>query len=338
MSFASPRIKAALLAALMLLPALADAKTLKIATVVPAGTEFIERLRAASDTIEQRTNGRVAFKLFPGGTMGKDSAVLRKMKIGQLDGAVITASGLAKIHPDAQVYSMPFLFRNRDELDYVRERVDPLIRERLRSEGYVVGGISEGGFTNLFAKEPIRELADLDGRRVWIPEGDPISARMFKKSGAQPVSLPVSDVFTSLQSGMVDTVGINPAGAIALQWHTGVTYQTDAPLLFLIAMLVFDRQVFEGIDAADREVVHEALQSTMDDLDRINRENNREALQALREQGIELVEPTRPAGERNWKALADEALAKLEREGTVDLTLMSRVRELIAEYRDKQGD
>jgi TRAP-type C4-dicarboxylate transport system substrate-binding protein len=321
-----------------LAPLAAGAKTLKVATAVPAGTEFIEALRGASDTMAERTEGRVELKLFPGGTMGKDSAVLRKMKIGQLDGAVVTASGLAKIHPDAQLYSMPFLFRSRDELAYVRERIDPVMRERLRSAGYVVGGISEGGFTYLFAQEPIRELADLEGRRMWVPEGDEITARMFDKAGGEPVSLPVSDVFTSLQSGMIDTVAINPAGAIALQWHTGVRYQTDAPLLFLIAMLVFDRDVFEQIDAADREIVHEVLGETFERLDAINRDNNREAGEALRGQGVELVEPKRSAAERRWTDVADETLREFEREGAYDASLLERIEGLVAEYRAQHGD
>ncbi len=336
---ATARVAAATLAGVLVLAASPlQAKTLKIATVVPAGTEFIEQLRSASKTVAERTDGRVDFKLFPGGTMGKDSAVLRKMKIGQLDGAIVTASGLAKIHPDAQLYSMPFLFRNRDELAYVRERIDPVIRERLREAGYVVGGISEGGFTYLFSKKPIRGLDDLEDRRMWVPEGDAITARMFEKGGGEPVSLPVSDVFTSLQSGMVDTVAINPAGAIALQWHTGVQYQTDAPLLFLVAMLVFERSSFEQIDAADRDVVREVLATTFERLDEINRENNAEAQEALRAENIELVSPKRPPAERRWEALADETLLEFERDGAYDAELLDRMEKLVQEHREKQGD
>jgi len=332
------RIGAFVVAAVALLASPVQAKTLKIATVVPAGTEFIDELRSAGKTVAERTDGRVDFELFPGGTMGKDSAVLRKMKIGQLDGAIVTASGLAKIHPDAQLYSMPFLFRNRDELAYVRERIDPVIRKRLREAGYVVGGISEGGFTYLFSKEPIRELSDLEDRRMWVPEGDRITARMFEKGGGEPVSLPVSDVFTSLQSGMVDTVGINPAGAIALQWHTGVQYQTDAPLLFLIAMLVFDRASFEQIDEGDREIVREVLASAFERLDEINRQNNAEAQEALRDANVELVSPKRPPAERRWEALADETLREFEQEGAYDAELLDRMEQLVREYRERHGD
>lgn len=322
-----------LLPAVLLFASTAQAVTLKIATVVPAGTAFIKELRAAGERIADETGGRVDLKLFPGGVMGNDSAVLRKMKIGQLHGAIVTSAGLAKIHPDAQVYSMPFVFRSYQEVEYVRERIDPVIRERLREEGYVVAGISEGGFTYLFSKKPIRRMEDLGERRVWVPEGDEITARMFENGGSQSVSLPISDVFTSLQTGLIDTVTINPAGAIALQWHSGVSYQTDAPLLFLVGMLVIDERAFARIDEGDRDTVLGILRDTFDRLDEVTRKDNQEAMQALREQGIELVEPARPPSERRWQGVARETLNALEQEGKYDWSLLERVRGLVQEYR-----
>lgn len=314
------------------------ARTLKIATSVPAGTAFIEHLRKAGDAIAERTDGRVTLKLYPGGVMGSDQAVLRKIRIGQLHGAVITANALAKIHPDAQVYSLPFIFRNRQEVEYVRERIDPVIRERVRSEGFVVTGISEGGFTYLFSKTPIDSVDDLGDARVWVPQGDEITARMFQAAGSQPVSLPVSDVYTSLQTGLVDTVAITPSGAIALQWHTGVNYFTDAPLLFLIGMMVVDERAMEGLDESDRETVQTVLEDTFERLDEITAADNREALEALKSRGIAAVEPARPPDEREWESIARETLESLEQEGRFDPELLERVRRLVSEYRARNDD
>lgn len=324
--------------AALLVAGAAQAVTLKIATVVPAGTAFVEELRAAGSMIAERTDGDVELKLFPGGVMGSDSAVLRKMKIGQLHGAVLRAGGLAEIHQHAQVYSMPFVFRSYEEVAYVRERIDPAIRERLRQEGYVVAGISVGGFTYLFSKKPIRDVEDLAARRVWVPEGDRITAQMFENGGSQTVSLPISDVFTSLQTGLIDTVTVNPAGAIALQWHAGVSYQTDAPLILLVGVLVLDQGVVARMDDDDRETVLGILRETFARLDEINRENNREAMAALRTQGIELIEPEQPPSQRRWQEIARATLEELEREGKYDSTLLERVRGLVEEYRAQHGD
>ena len=314
------------------------ARTLKIATSAPAGIALIEQLKQAGDTIAARTDGRVELKLFPGGVMGSDQAVLRKIRIGQLHGAVTTANALSKIHPDAQVYSLPFVFRNREEVEYVRERIDPVIRERVRSEGLVMTGISEGGFTYLFSKDPIDSINDLGDARVWVLQGDEITARMFEAAGSQTVSLPVSDVYTSLQTGMIDTVAINPSGAIGLQWHTGVNHFTNAPLLFLVGMMVMDERALNELDEADREIVRTVLNETFERSDEITAEDNREALEALKSRGISPVEPARPPDEREWESIARETLQSLEAEGRFDSALLERVRGLVDEYRARNDD
>lgn len=317
----------------------AQAETaLKISTVVPAGTPFIQELRKAGEEIRDRTDGRVSLKLFPGGVMGSDSSVLRKMRIGQLHGAVISSAGIQRIHPDAQVYSLPFLFRSHEEIEYVRERLDPVIRERVAERGYVLAGMAEGGFTYLFSKQPIRRLEDLRNAKLWAMEGDPITLRMLENAGANVVTLPISDVYTSLQTGLVDAVTVNPAGAIALQWHTGVNHQLDAPLLLLMAMMVFDAGALERLQPEDRRIVLDVLHQAFERLDEINRTANREAQQALIDQGIELIEPEREPDQRRWQTIADDTLRTMVREGQFDDELLERVKSLISEYRGRVAE
>lgn len=322
---------------LCLAPAIAAATTLKISTIVPAGTPFMEQMRQTGAAVEERTDGRVRLKFFPGGVMGSDQAVLRKMRIGQLHGAVITATGLNNIHPATQSYSLPFTFRSHEELHFVRERLDPVIREHVRERGYELAGMAEGGFTYLFSKEPLRKLEGLGNARMWAPQGDDITTRMLEDAGAQVVSLPLADVYTSLQTGLLDTVTVNPAGMIGLQWHTGVNYQLDAPLLMLMAMMVIDRKALDRLDEGDREIVLAEVDKTFERLDEINREADRQAQKALREAGIELIQPTRPPGERRWKQSAEQSLDELAAEDRFNDDLYRRVQALVSEYRSRSA-
>lgn len=334
-----PFLRLPCLLACCLMPLLAQAETaLKISTIVPAGTPFMQELRKAGEEIDERTEGRVSLKLYPGGVMGSDQSVLRKMRIGQLHGAVISAAGVQQIHPDAQVYSLPFLFRSHEEIEYVRERIDPVIRERVAERGYVLAGMAEGGFTYLFSKHPIRQLEDLRNSKLWVMEGDAITQRMLENAGASAVSLPISDVYTSLQTGLVDAVTINPAGAIALQWHTGVQHQLDAPLLLIMAMLVFEENALEQLQPDDRGIVLDVLGAAFDRLDGINRTANRDAQQALIEQGIELIEPARAPDQRRWQTIADDTLRTMAGQGEFDDGLFERVKALISEYRNQVAE
>jgi len=320
-------------------PAAAEAETeFRIATIAPAGTSFVKSLRAAGETISERTDGRVDLKLFPGGVMGSSQAVLRRMRVGQLQGALVTGGGLAQVHPYAEAYSMPFLFRSYAEVEFVRERIDPVIREHIEQAGYILAGISEGGFTYLFSQDPLPDIEAMREARIWTPEHDEISPRMFERAGIRTVSLPVADVYTALQTGMVDAAAINPSGAIALQWHTGVDYRTDVPLTFLTGMLILDERTFRGLDAGDQAVVRGVLRATFDELDELIRADNQEAMEALRAQGIEDVPPSRPAGERGWREIADATVAELVAADRYDDGLLQRIRDLLADYRANGDD
>src|SRR5512139_2770804 len=124
----------------------AQAVVFKIATIAPDGTHWMEEMRKGADEIEKQTQGRVQFRFYPGGVMGDDNTVLRKIRIGQLQGGAITGGGLSEIYPDTQIYSIPFTFSSYAEVDYVRKRVDPLLIAGLKEKGFISFGISEGGF------------------------------------------------------------------------------------------------------------------------------------------------------------------------------------------------
>jgi TRAP-type C4-dicarboxylate transport system substrate-binding protein len=133
---------------------LASAAELKIATIAPDGSFWMTEVRKGADEIATRTSSRVTFRLYPGGTMGNDQAVLRKMRIGQLHGGAILAGSLAAIDPDVQIYSLPLVFRSYDEVDYVRQRMDQQVVGRLAAQGYVSFGMIEGGFAYLMSQNP----------------------------------------------------------------------------------------------------------------------------------------------------------------------------------------
>ncbi len=290
----------------------AVALTLKIATISPDGTTWMKELRKAADLIKERTDGRVKLRFYPGGVMGSDKNVLRKIRIGQLHGGAMTGGGLEQIFFDSQIYSLPFAFRSFAEVDYVRSLMDDMILQGLYERGYVGFGLAEGGFAYLMSNAPIRRDTDLLRHKIWIPEGDTMSQLAFESVGVSPIPLPLTDVLTGLQTGLIDTVAASPIGAIALQWHTRVKYVTDTPLMYLYGVLIIQRKAFERLRDGDQAVVREILGATFRRLDRINREENHQAREALMNQGIRFVTPTSEEQarwyERVWRAVIDKNL------------------------------
>jgi TRAP-type C4-dicarboxylate transport system substrate-binding protein len=300
------RIITLLLLFTMALPVSARDMTFKIATAAPDGTMWMQEMRAAAKTIQQRTDGRVKFRFYPGGVMGSDKSVLRKIRIGQLHGGLITGGGLATVYSDANLYNLPFLFRDYDEVDYVRKRMDPVLIAGLKKKGYISFGFSEGGFAYMMANKPLRGIKDLQGLKVWIPEGDEISQAAFQAAGISPIPLPLSDVLTGLQTGLIDTVAASPVGAIALQWHTQVSYLTDAPLMYLYGGMMVKRRAFERLSAADQKIAMEEMGKAFKRINDQNRADDSKAREALMAVGIKFVKPN-PEERRNWLSLSDAA-------------------------------
>ncbi len=308
------------------------ARTLKIATLAPDGTSWMKEMRAGAEAVKSRTDGRVKLKFYPGGVMGNDQSMLRKIRIGQLHGAAVTGGGLVQVYRDSWIYTLPLMFMNYEEVDYVRARVDPLLMGGLEENGLVVLGISEGGFAYMMSTEPLYSVDDLKGQKVWIPEGDVISEVVFDIAGVTPVPLPLADVYTGLQTGLLNTVGSPPIASIAFQWHTKITHLTDVPLSYVAGFLVVDKKAFDRLKREDQAVVREVMGDTLKRLNKMNRADNKQAREALKSQGIEFIRPNAKEFGR-WEQIADKATKRLGRDGVYSPEMYRIIQNNLSDFR-----
>ena len=331
------RMILSLLIAMLIAPAVgAQGLRLKIATMAPDGTLWMKELQAAAEEIKERTAGRVSFRFYPGGTMGADSAVLRKIRIGQLHGGVVLAGSLALVDPNMEIYNLPLLFRSYGEVDYVRERMDAKLIAGLEKKGYVSFGFSETGFTYLLSAKPTRTFEDLKGRKAWMPQDDPLSFAIVEAAGLAPVPLPISDVLTGLQTGLIDTVAAPPVGAIALQWFTKARYLTDLPITYVIGTTVISTKAFGKMSPGDQKIVREVMGKANQVLDETSRTDNAEAREALAAQGVEFVDPPDETRSK-WDEIAATATEKLIAERGYDPAVLAEIEDHIHAYRTQEA-
>jgi TRAP-type transport system periplasmic protein len=308
------------------------AATLKIATVSPEGSAWMQRLRAGGREVKARTDGRVDFKFYPGGVMGDDKAVLRKIRLGQLHGAVLTAGGLVQTYEDIQLYGLPLVFQSYDEVDFVRERLDPRLMAGLEERGYVSFGFAEVGFAYAMSKRPVRSVADVQAQRVWTPDGDPGSARALQAFGINPIPLSIADVLGGLQTGVINGVAVPPVGAIALQWHTQLDYLMDLPLLYVYGLLAVAERPFARLSEQDQVIVREVMEGVVDEVNARSRRDHDSAFDALLAQSIERVPPDEERLQE-WQSYAKRANAELVSAGLVSAELLDALYELREEFR-----
>jgi TRAP-type C4-dicarboxylate transport system substrate-binding protein len=320
-----------LAAALVLAPA-AQAQTFKIATIAPESSSWMKDMKAGAKVIEEHTGGRVKFKFYGGGVQGNDKQVQRKMRTGQLNGGAFTSGGLNRFHPDADLFALPMLFRSIEEARFVRDALEGEIRQRLEDAGYVNFGLAAAGFAYMMSEKKLTTLRDLDGQKVWIPEGDPVGFAALRALGVAPVVMPVTDVMTGLQTDLLDCVTVPPVGAIVFQWHTQLHYITDVPVAYVYAALLIDKGTFLRASEADQQVVREVMEGIYRKFDRNGVRENDQALEALLESGLERVTPD-PAEVEEWRRIVSASHRELASQGVFDAALYERIQQLLGEYR-----
>ena len=308
------------------------AAILKIATVTPEGSQWMKDMRASAKEIKERTDGRVQIKYYGGGVMGNDQKVLSRIRIGSLQGGAFTPTALAGQYANLNLYGMPMVFDSEEEAAYVRSRMDGTLRKGLEQAGFVNFGFAAGGFAVLMSNTPVDSLDDRKGKKVWIPEGDEISRRAMEALSLSPVTLPLTDVLTGLQTGLIDIVAMSPIGALVLQWHTKVKYITELPLVYTLGFMAIDKRAFDKLSADDQAIVRDVMARTYENFDKTNLVDNRGARDALLNTGIESVQVVPEEYEK-----VRAALMKLNREmadtGRVDKDLFEEMLAYISEYR-----
>ena len=311
------------------------AKTFKIATLAPAGTTWMKLMKQGAKNINEKTDGRVELKFYPGGVMGNEQSVHRKIKVGQLHGGAFTSGGLERIYPGIQALSLPMIFNSIDEVDYVRSKMDAYLKQNMEQGGFVLLGIANGGFARIMSQQPLTDLEAIRSSKVWLPEGDNVVLETFKSLGISPISLSIADVFTGLQTGLIETVAITSTMAIAFQWHSSTAYLTDIPIIFLTGLLVIQKKSFDKINAEDQIIVKQEIDNVFKQLDSLNKSDNEKATEALKNYGIEFVKPD-PAEIRRWKKLSDQAIANLAKSGIVTQEAVDQLLQHLSEYRKAQ--
>lgn len=319
-----------------LLPLVASAATtLKISTLYPDGTTIVTGLKNASKEIEKQTEGRVKLKIYPGGVMGDDRAVERKIRIGQLHGQVAQGGAFASAYKDSQILNTPLAFNNYEEVDAVRAELDPVIQQGLEQGGWVSFGLLDGGFAYVMSEQPVNSVDDLREQKLWLPANDSASAKAAKAFELSPIMLNIGAVLTSLQTGAVNAFAAPPVAALTLQWYSRVNYVTDMPMLYTFGLLGIHEKYFKRLSAADQQVVRSVLEDTFKTLDAESRKENLSAFAAVQQQGLKVVKPSQGQS-KEWRAYADRATAELVKEGEISQAMLDRLNGILAKQRAGQ--
>jgi TRAP-type transport system periplasmic protein len=283
---------------------------IKLGTIAPEGSSWVKTFNAINKEVKEKTNNQVQFKIYTGGVMGDETDMLRKMKIGQIQAAVLSSGSLALLYKEFDVLQIPFLFQKYEEVDYILKKMDTLFRKGLEDNGYILLGWSEGGFVYLMSTNPMASVADIKKGKVWTWGGSPMAKSIFDEAGITAIPLSIPDVLVGLQTGMVDVVYAPPSVAISLQWFTKIKCLTNLPLTYSTGAVVMNRDVFKRLPPDVQNILLESSQRLLDQSKLITRNENQDAIKVMTKQGVKIVTPQKENVDE-FKRLSNEAMRHL---------------------------
>lgn len=284
---------------------------LKIASLAPDGSTWAKSFNKTNREIRKATNGEVALRIYPGGVMGDESAMVRKMRTGQLDGGAVTSVGLGDISPEVLVLQLPLTFKNYKELDYVRDQMSDTLTGLLEDKGFVLLHWGDVGFNYIFTGSPVKTPDDIRKTKMWVWEADPISKAVMKVAGVNGTLLGVPDVLPSLQTGVIDSYANSPYGAVALQWHAQAKYVTNLRLAMTVGGLVISSKSWNALPEKHRKTIRQIAAKNGKDLLKAIRKDNQKAISTIQANGVEMVKPEQM---KSWIALATKTRESLQGE------------------------
>ena len=313
----------------------ASKTTLKMAVIVPKQSIWGEKLEAASKEISKQTNGDVQLRVYYGGVQGDELKVVRKMRIGQLQGAGFMARGMSKICPDSLVFAIPLQLYSDDEAIAIHKKMKPFFDKQASALGYKIIGWTNQGFTYCYSKNKIADLEDLRNSRPWMLENDEFSKSFFKCSSISAVPAQVSDVTTALQSGMIRTVFSPPIGMIIMQWHTRVKYKLDVGLFFSFGAAVFTEKAWKKLSPKYQQIVSKVLKNTMSELNIAIKKQNDAASKVLAKTVTDV--PPTPEGLKALRAVTHKVEQDMTGKSFSEESL-KLMQKYLKEYREQHSE
>ncbi|MBI5209122.1 MAG: TRAP transporter substrate-binding protein DctP [Elusimicrobia bacterium] len=316
--------------------AAADQKVIKFATLAPEGSTWMKVLGEMNAELQEKSSGRLKFKIYPGGVQGDEKDVVRKMRIGQLHAGGFTGVGIGELAPKLRLLDAPWLFNTPAELEHVHKNFDKDFIQALAEAGYVLLGWSDLGSVYVFSKTPFQGPEEMKKAKMWVWEGDPIAEAAYKAIGISPIPLSVVDVLSSLQTGLIDAVYGPPMGVIALQWFTRTKHIYPVPMAEASGAVLLSKKTFDSLAPEDQKVLTEVCSRHLKRLLELTRKENADAFKTLLAKGLAMSAAPSADTVKLYRDLGIKARRTLAGR-LYPQELLDRVEKSLEEFRSQKG-
>ena len=269
----------------------AFATEIKVGILAPDGTTWAKYLKKIIKDVDKATNGEVKIKVYYGGAQGDESDVLRKIRVGQLHGGIFTGKTLSEIYGDVRIMEVPFTFYDDyNKASQTLKKMTDYFNSGFEKNGFVNLGFYELGQVYFISKKKATSIDGMKGMKIWLWEGDKLVSTLISNLGLVGVPLAMTDVLTSLQTGILEATYAPPMAILAVQWNTKVNYLINFPIAFSMGAFLVDNKAWLKVPEKYRAKVKEICFKYSDEVNKKTVEESQEALDAMKSTGMEFVE------------------------------------------------
>lgn len=305
---------------------------IKLGTLIPRGTSAYQVLLEMREKWRQAPEGGVEVIVYPDGSMGGETDMVRRMRVGQLQAAMLTMTGISEIDKSVNaLQEMPMMFRTLDEYEYVRDRMRPTLEKRLADRGFVVLFWGDIGWVRFFSRDAAVHPAQFMRMKMFTWAGNTDQFDLMKELGFNPESLETSDILPGLQTGLIDGLDTVPMYALAGQFYGPCPHMLELNFAPLGGAALITKKAWDLIPSATQQALRKAATEAGDELVKSSRAESDEAVQAMQKRGLTVHHAT-PEIEAEWRAWAEGAYPKI-RGGLVPAEEFDEVERMLQEYR-----
>ncbi len=267
-----------------------NASTIKVGVLTPEGTGWTKLLKKMTSEIKEATKGNVEFKIYYGGSQGDEQDVLRKIRVGQLQGGIFTGKTLGEISGDVRVMEIPFTFNNNREKAFkTLQALAPSFNLNYEKNKFKSLSTFEIGQVYFVTQKKVQDLNAIKSLKIWSWDGDPVVSAMFETMNLVGVPLALPDVLSSLSTGIIDAAYAPGIGIVGLQWNTKIKYVVDFPVSYSVGAFLITQNAWNKVSVADQKIVSEISKKYESEINVTNGKDNEESLSIMKKQGVEFI-------------------------------------------------
>jgi tripartite ATP-independent transporter DctP family solute receptor len=266
----------------------AETVTIRVGNIYNETTTYGVALNKLKEEINKASNGEIKLDIFHGGQLGSEKDHIEALKSGSLEMMESGTAGISLYVPETAIFELWYNFNDVNDLAKVFESLTPDLDKMYQQKGFKLLGAYYDGPRNILSKKKIQSLDEIKGLKFRVP-GSKLYVDMANALGAKATSMGLGEVYTGLQTGVIDAVEGTPDSVFQQKFYEQAKYYIDDRHVYQPLSIVFNKAAWDKLSDAHKKIMENAVKENSKYFSTLALKANEDAFQKLKEKGVEIV-------------------------------------------------